>query len=162
MSELQAANKHSPFIPVFFLLGRSTHLPNSVKCEGQLWAWLPHSPSSGEACWVKQAEWSLLLKCEGRLPKGWRDQSAPRTQAWKPEEKGIWTVDPKEKREGFCVYSACPWQSETQRWTEQAGGQSCNTGSPREVTPPPLLVERGSPAVLGSFAQPRDDLGVWL
>lgn len=162
MSELQASNKHSPFIPVFFPLGRKTHLPNSVKREGELRASLPTRPPMGRPVGWSGRNKAHCLKCEGRLPKAWKDQSAARTQAWKPEEKefGQWTQ--RGKRRILCSLQLSS-QSVKQRWTKQAQGNRAALEGPLERWPlqrptaPP-----SNPASVSSFTQPWNDLGVWL
>lgn len=102
MSELQASNKHGPLVPVLSPLGRKTHLPKSLKCEGKLPASLRHSPSSLQAfdrtaCLVKQGKWSLMPGVWRKVVQGLGRSVSNQDGAWQSEERGVWTAGCREQ-----------------------------------------------------------------
>lgn len=102
MSELQASNKHGPLVPVLSPLGRKTHLPKSLKCEGKLPASLRHSPSSPQAfdraaCLVKQGKWSLMPGVWRKVVQSLGRSVSNQDGAWQPEERGVWTAGCREQ-----------------------------------------------------------------
>lgn len=129
--------------PSAFTVGKKNSLTKLSEAWRQASGPAPPLPlqwgrSTGESRWNEV--W--CLKCEERLSKAWKDQSATRTRTWKPEGKGVWMADPREKGRTLYLLQLSLTISDSEVKRTVRGRQSHSRGSPGEVrpsTPPPSL-----------------------
>lgn len=175
MSELQASNRHGPSVPVLLLLGRKTHLPKSLKCEGKLLASLPCLASSLQAfdraaCLGKQGKWSLMPGVWRKVVQGLGRSVSNQDGASLPEGNGVWTAGWKEeKRTLYLLWLSLTISDSEMKGTVRRRQSLSAKGALGAESPVPLphalLTESLSPATLpwqANFTQPWNDLGVWL